>query len=338
MSAASASAAPVDLARTFRAMASTVELHVVDAVAGAERALDRAEAAVRVVEEHCSRFDPTSALSRANLEPDVWHLVPGVLADAVAEAARAHRATAGLFDPRVLEVLVRWGYDRSLPFADGPVQRPGEPELPRPAEPPAVSPADGWQGSRGPWRPCIEPGTGDRRVHLGGSGVDLGGIGKGIAVRLAAAELAAAGGSYLVDAGGDLALGGPGPDGTGWRVGVEDPAGGVEPLLVLELADTACATSSTRLRRWRAGGAEVHHLVDPRSARPGGDGLASVTVVAPDPAWAEVWSKTLFLAGPGDVRTRAEDLGLAAAWVGDDGTIGVSSAMVGAVLWRRSDA
>ena len=35
----------------------------------------------------------------------------------------------------------------------------------------------------------------------------------------------------------------------------------------------------------------------PRTGEPGGHGLVAVTVAHPDPAWAEVWSKTLFLAG-----------------------------------------
>ena len=70
---------------------------------------------------------------------------------------------------------------------------------------------------------------------------------------------------------------------------------------MLEVADEAVATSSTRVRHWRAGGTEVHHLIDPDTNRPGGDGLVSVTVVSSDPAWAEVWSKVLFLEG----RTRS---------------------------------
>ena len=40
---------------------------------------------------------------------------------AIAGAAEAHRVTGGLFDPRCLRTLEAWGYDRSLPFAAGPV-------------------------------------------------------------------------------------------------------------------------------------------------------------------------------------------------------------------------
>jgi len=135
-------------------------------------------------------------------------------------------------------------------------------------------------------------------IHLGGRQIDLGGIGKGLAVRWAAAELAGAGSGFMVDAGGDCAFGGIGPEDTAWNVEA------------------------------------VHHLVDPRTGLPGGDGLAAVTVVAADPAWAEVWTKALFLAGAAGVRRRAESLGLAAAWVGDDGVVGSTGLLDALTIWR----
>ncbi|WP_024286580.1 FAD:protein FMN transferase [Cellulomonas sp. KRMCY2] len=316
------------VSRSLRAMASPVTLSVVDPGPQAQDCLDRAEQIVREVERTCSRFDPTSALSRANDEPDRWHTVPATLAAAVQEAGRAHRESRGLFDPRILDVLLRWGYDRSLPFESGSVDRDG------------LADAAGGAvraGSADPWQPEVVQDGHEWLLHLGGRPIDLGGIGKGLAVRWAAAALDGAGRGHLVDAGGDCALSGAGPDGGSWRVGVEDPAGGPDPVLVLEVTDTGCATSSTRLRHWRAGGERVHHLVDPRTRRPGGAGLAAVTVLDPDPAWAEVLSKCLFLAGAAEIRDQATDLGLAAAWVGLDGTVGTTTAMERSVTWRRAD-
>ena len=85
-------------------------------------------------------------------------------------------------------------------------------------------------------------------------------------------------------------------------------------MAVLGLRDQACATSSIRVRRWTAGGPPVHHLIDPRTGEPGGDGLLSVTVTGPDPAEAEVCSKVLFLAGRQKVRSVAVT-GLRPLWV-----------------------
>ena len=155
-------------------------------------------------------------------------------------------------------------------------------------------------------------------------------------MRWAAARLDPTHAGYLIDAGGDCACRGPGPDGPGWRIGVEDPRGGDDPLVVLELRDAACATSSTRVRTWRSGSRTVHHLIDPRTGSPGGHGLASVTVVADDPAEAEVLSKVLFLHGRRRIAAEAARRSVAALWVGVDGSVGESPRFDRHVLWRAA--
>ena len=314
-----------DLRRTFRSMATDVTLRVVHPAPDAADALVRAQEVVERVAATCTRFDPASPLMRANADPRRWHEVPPELFEALLEAAAAYEATDGLFDPRVLESLTAWGYDRSLPFSAGEV---------------AVSSAEraGDRRRREPgrrrWRPRFDAGR--RAVRLGPQQVDLGGIGKGLAVRWAAQQLAGSGRAALVEAGGDLHAAGPGPDGDGWLVGVEDPRGGAEPVAVLRLEDRACATSSIRLRHWTVDGRAVHHLVDPRTGRPADSGLLAVTVVAPDPALAEVWTKALFLAGRGRLRQLADERGLAALLVDTDGVVGVSRAMRPYVAWRAA--
>jgi thiamine biosynthesis lipoprotein len=317
-----------ELTVTFRSMASDIRVSVVAPTPRAAAAVDAACAAIRAVATHLTRFDPASALSRANARPSAWHVVPAELAEAIEEAERAHRITDGLFDPRVLDRLLAWGYDRTFAEVVRTIADAA------PAGAPAAGPA---RAPRPPWRPTVLPGDDRRLVQLDGSPIDLGGIGKGLAVRRAAALLRGAGSAVLVDAGGDEWLGGAGPDGDGWHVGVEDPHGGDDPLLVLSVADSGCATSSIRRRRWVAGdGTPVHHLVDPRTGRPGGPGLSAVTVLHPDPAWAEVWSKTLFLAGAVEVEAQARVRGLAAAWVTATGAVRVSPAMEPHVLWRAA--
>lgn len=315
-------AGPVAVLGTVEAMASTVAVHgrVTGDGAPVDPAVARALDVFRVVEETCTRFDPSSPLMTVNARPGAWHTVPPVLFDAVRAAHAAYERTGGRFDPRVLTDLVRLGYDRSLPFADG-VATPQADDVPRRA--------------RGPWRPRFRPGP-DPALHLGGDPVDLGGIGKGLAVRWASDVLREACEDFLVDAGGDCRCDGTGPEDDGWLVGVEDPSGGDRPLAVLALRDRACATSSTRLRRWRAGDRPVHHLIDPATGQPGGGGLVAVTVVAADAADAEVAAKTLFLTGADAVADAARDQGLAALWVTGRGTFATSAAMDAYVVWRAS--
>ena len=296
----------------------TVRVRGTDPADG-RRLVDEALGVFSDVEVACTRFDPESPLMRANAHPDRWHRVPPLLYRALGEAFRAHQRTGGRFDPRVLRDLVGLGYDRSLPFEAGPVEVPRCQAVARRAH--------------GPWRPRFRGGP-SLAVHLGGVPVDLGGIGKGLAVRWASERLAGRTAAHLIEAGGDCWAAGTGPDGPGWRVGVEDPLGGTEPLAVLELRDRACATSSVRVRAWRAGGRRVHHLVDPRTGLPGGDGLRAVTVVGRDPAEAEVWSKVLFLQGAAGIGEAARHHRVAAFWVDDDGAVGESPALSPFVLWR----
>lgn len=276
------------------------------------------------VERACTRFDPTSPLMRANANPTAWCEVPRRCYDAVASARDAYRETGGRFDPRVLGDLVALGYGASLPFSGGPVVADGAVIRRRIALP--------------AWRPELRVRGGVHAVKLGSHPIDLGGIGKGLAVRWASELLQASASSadHLVEAGGDCMAAGHAPDGGPWRIAVEDPAGGAGPVAVLALSDRAATTSSTRVRQWTAAGRRVHHIVDPRTGLPGGRGLRAVTVVDGDPARAEVWSKALFLAGRHGVAAASDRHGIAACWVDDRGAVGFGAAIEPYVLWRRS--
>ncbi len=308
----------------FRAMASTVNVQLVGVGPDeAAAAFATVEGIFREVESSCTRFDPASPLMTANVAPRRWHELPRSCYDAIRAAHEAYLATEGRFDPRVLRSLELHGYDRSLPFATGGVQVN--------LELPAITP------DRRRWRPKFDETR--RAVRLGSAPVDLGGIGKGLAVRWAMAAVQNCGSAALVEAGGDLATRGPGPEGTGWRAAVENPqvppgAPQGRPVVVLAASDRAVATSSLRLRTWKVAGRDAHHLIDPRTARPAATGLASVTVIQDDPAWAEVWSKSLFLAGADDIDAQARARGLAAVWVDATGRVRVSPAAQEFVLWQ----
>lgn len=301
------------------AMASRISIRFVSDAEPqeAERRLADALQVFHDVDMTCTRFNVTSDLMRANAKGDEWVQVSAYCFDAIREAYAAYRRTFGRFDPRVLADLVRLGYDRSLKHA-APSYRDTTALIPRMELP--------------QWRPEFRRDS--LEVRVGPLPVDLGGIGKGLAVRWAAARLRDGRGS-LVEAGGDCACHGVSADGSPWRIGVEDPEDPTQPLAVLEVSDAAVATSSVRIRSWQIAGHDVHHLIDPVSGQPGGQGLAAVTVVDADPAAAEVASKTLFLAGRRGVRTTAEHFGLAALWVDDNGVVSWSAALAPALVWSR---
>ena len=71
------------------------------------------------------------------------------------------------------------------------------------------------------------------------------------------------------------------------------------------LDDGAVATSSVRRERWVLDGRPVHHLLDPRTGEPADGGPRLGHGAGADPAWAEVWSKVLFLGGSATIADTA---------------------------------
>jgi len=298
----------------------------------------------RRVEARLTRFRASSELNRFCAAGG--GAPSPMLFRALTTAARAWGRSGGLFDPRIRATLEAFGYGAAMRF-DAP-----RPEL--------QAPPVGRSGpvASGPWlrvRWCARPHRGELARHdlgfIGTAGLDLGGIGKGLALRYAARVFRgvcrAVGGStggrrsrtfgpcgpgvaarpgFMIDAGGDIWTEGLGPDGGGWRIGVPDPREQSRPLAVLRVAGRAVCTSSRGRRAWLVGGQPAHHLIDPRTSRPADPGLFSVTVVGRDPAWTEVWSKSLFVAGAGGGPSLAEARGIAAVFCTPDGVPTVTSA------------
>jgi thiamine biosynthesis lipoprotein len=308
-----------DRSRAFRAMASDITVWNESAAARPEDAVEKVAEVFAQVEKECTRFSPDSDLMRANAAGDSWCIVGQYCFEAIAEAARAHLRTGGIFDPRILRSLIGLGYDRTLAFGPGVTDiKAVTRDRPGPA--------------RARWEPGLDPER--SAVRIGPDPIDLGGIGKGLAVRWAARRIAPEFPVFYIEAGGDGYFAGHGPAGLGWQVGVEDPEGGATPLAVLTVADAACATSSTRVRSWTVGGRPVHHLIDPRTGEPGRGALRSVSVVHQDPATAEIWSKVLFLHGRSEIAGAAAVEDLAAIWVDEQGAVDVSPAAERFVTWR----
>jgi thiamine biosynthesis lipoprotein len=287
-------------------------------------AADEAWTAVRdefeAAEQALSKFRATSDLTRLNATAGRAAMPvrdDRRLERALIAADRAWRLTGGFFDPRILEDMERIGeHGATVPS--------------RPSTDPASSPDAS--------SPRVVRRSADGAVICIDRPIDLGGIGKGLALRWAATILRRRGvHAYLLDAGGDLIADVPGPDGGPWLVGIEDPTGGPDAMAAITLRAGAVATSSIRRRRWQQGDRTVHHLLDPRTGEPADGGLLAVTVAATDPAWAEVWSKTLFVLGRREIATAARHRSLAAWWIAEDGSLEMTPAARVMTSWVASE-
>lgn len=250
--------------RSFPAMGTQVELLLdTEPSAQSKDALDRAEGEFERLEALLSRFRADSELSALNRR-GALDACPE-LVEVTRLALKAREQTDGLFDPTVHDAVVAAGYDRTFDELEpeGPAGTPRR--------------CGGSVRMDGSW---IELEQGFR--------LDLGGIAKGYAVDRVARMLVGTA-PCLVNAGGDLAC-----YGRPWPVGVETSVGQV----TLELDRGAIATSGRDRRRWRRGGAEVHHLIDPATGSPAGSDFLRVTVVANTAVEAEVLAKAVFLGAP----------------------------------------
>jgi thiamine biosynthesis lipoprotein len=308
----------------FACMASDVVFHLASPQPGYVEALAQAELIFKNIEKSCTRFNPQSALMLANRQPSEWHEMPSEAIEIISKAYEAYLYTHGVFDPRILQDLVQAGYDTSISFTliNKEKEIKVSSTLENQNKPRAVLPQ---------WNLEIS----EKKVLLGALPIDLGGIGKGCAVSSALEILKNFAQGVMVEAGGDIAVHGKSAPDLNWRIGVEDPWDvSSDPLTVIEIESGAIATSSLRLRRWIHNGVQQHHLIDPKTGVPGGDGLMAVSVIHEFAYVAEVWSKSLFLSGVKAIEIDAAKENLAVAWVTQTGELFYNKAFEAKVIWK----
>jgi thiamine biosynthesis lipoprotein len=128
--------------------------------------------------------------------------------------------------------------------------------------------------------------------------LDLGGVAKGLALDLAAQELARFS-HYTMDAGGDLYVRGENERQRPWRIGIRHPRQTQDCLALLEgpWKDGAAICTSGDYERAGVGVHTRHHILDPRTGH-SAQGVASVTVIAPHALLADALSTAAFVLGP----------------------------------------
>lgn len=128
--------------------------------------------------------------------------------------------------------------------------------------------------------------------------VDLGGIAKGFTSDRVMTLFAENGvKSGIISLGGNVQALGTKPDGSLWRVGIQDPADKNSIIATLEIADKAVITSGGYQRYFEQDGITYHHIIDPRTGQPADSGLSSVTIVSDDGTLADGLSTALFVMG-----------------------------------------
>ncbi len=290
-------------AARWRAIGTNVDL----LVRGVDLDVSRTavEGIIRDADAALSRFRDDSEVSAIQCAPGQRVVVSQTLARAIDAALRAAQLTDGLVDPTVGRVLRLAGFDRDFAFVRDRDM------------PPRIEVVPGWRAIE--WRST------DRLLRLPhGLELDFGSTGKALIVddcATALTRLVRPGGGALISIGGDMRAVGAAPSG-GWRVLLAEdsstPRTGSGDTVAFH--EGALATSSTTVRRWRNHGEVVHHLIDPRTARPAAGPWRTASVVAADCVDANTAATVAVILGE-DAVEWLQRRGLAARLVGRDGSV-----------------
>jgi thiamine biosynthesis lipoprotein len=258
-------------------------------------------AALDEVDLSMSTYKPDSQLSRFNRhqssEPfafsaDVIRVF--LLAQEVSEAS------GGAFDVTVGPIVNAWGF--------GPVKQ---------ARPPTDAELTAARAGVGYRLLAIDAAAGTIAKARPNMYADLSAIAKGFGVDQVARALDARGfGRYMVEVGGEVRVKGRNAAGVPWQVGIERPDETAQRAqLVVPMTNVSMATSGDYRNYFEKDGRRFSHEIDPTTGYPIRHRLASVTVLAPECAFADAYATALLVLGPERGYALALDKGLAAYFI-----------------------
>ncbi|OHD74077.1 MAG: hypothetical protein A2177_03775 [Spirochaetes bacterium RBG_13_68_11] len=251
----------------------------------AERAADAAFERIAEIDERMSANRAASEVSRVNTAAGVAPVA--VSADTysvILEAVAFSRRSEGRFDLTVGPLVKLWGIGTD------------DARVPSPPEITAALALVGWRD--------VTLSAADSTVFLRrpGMAIDLGAIAKGYAADEAAAVLAAKGvKTALIDLGGNVLTLGAKPDGSPWRIGLQDPDPSVPRgthIGIIEFEGSrSVVTSGTYERYFVRDGVRYHHLLDTATGSPMANGLSAVTIFTTRSIIADGYSTLVFASG-----------------------------------------
>jgi thiamine biosynthesis lipoprotein len=247
--------------------------------AGRDQGLGRLERGLRALEQAEAELSPwraDSAITALNRTPvgSPWH-ARGEVCDAIAVLFEWHRKSGGAFDPAIGTLLDVWDIH-------GAGRIPTEREL-----------SDAMRA--GGLRRFDFDRVRCRVTRRADARIDVGAWGKGEALDRAARAMGE--GAWLIDLGGQVAVGAPPPDKAGWLMAVAHPQRRDHPQLKVRIRGGSLSTSGGSERDVMIGGQRVGHIFDPRTGRPA-PFRGSVTVWHQRGLVADILSTALFVMGP----------------------------------------
>ena len=244
---------------------------------GQEDLLDQTESMIRSLEAEMSVTNPASEIAAIN--ENGYGKVTGDTSDLISAALSLCQRTDGALDISVYPIVRAWG------FTTDNYQVPDDVSIQ------ALLPLVDYT------QIDYQQDSGD--IHLpDGMEIDLGSVAKGYAGQKAADFLKENGvTSGLLSLGGNIQALGSKPDGSPWKIGIQDPFQNESPMMVLSVTDKSVVTSGGYERYFQQDGKTYWHIMDPSTGYPAENGLVSVTIIGTDGMLCDGLSTSLFVMG-----------------------------------------
>ncbi len=264
--------------------------------------------------EECGRYE--RMLSRTIEGSDVWRInhangEPVEVSDDTAAilrcAAEISEKSGGAFDITIAPASTMWDFTSE------------KAELPDAAELAAAAELVDYSKIRMEGNTVLMP---------AGMMIDLGGIAKGYIADRVKAWLEERGVEHaILSFGGNIVAIGKKPDGSDWKVGVQDidkPTG--EYMLVVRNSGGSTVTSGIYERGFELDGVRYHHLLNPKTGWPEQNELASVTILSESSMEGDALATAAFVLGTEEGLTLIEGLeGIEAVFIARDRQVTYSS-------------
>lgn len=244
---------------------------------GQEDLLDQTESMIQSLEAEMSVTNPASEIAAIN--ENGYGKVTGDTSDLISAALSLCQRTDGALDISVYPIVHAWG------FTTGHYQVPDDASIQ------ALLPLVDYT------QIDYQQDSGDIQLP-DGMEIDLGSVAKGYAGQKAADFLKENGvTSGLLSLGGNIQAIGSKPDGSPWKIGIQDPFQNESPMMVLSVTDKSVVTSGGYERYFQQDGKTYWHIMDPSTGYPAENGLVSVTIVGTDGMLCDGLSTSLFVMG-----------------------------------------
>lgn len=244
---------------------------------GAADALAQAETRIEELEGLWSVTEESSEIYAVNHSDGQPVSVSEDTAEIISFALEMAKETGGALEPTIYPMLTAWGFTTNEHHVPSPQEITG-----------------------------LLENVDYRKVSVSGNTIrlepdmmlDLGAVGKGYASDEIASLLRGNGiTSAMLNLGGNIVMIGSRPDGSGWRLGLQNPFGD-DTIGVLTAADCAVVTSGNYENFFTAEDGTIYgHIIDPATGYPVNNDLAAVTIVAQEGKLCDALSTSLFVMG-----------------------------------------